>query len=74
MPGWKVIYDLPAIQFQSFNPIPTIELPRPNIVIQAWHPRRVKSIIAPSNNSFVGLVDENTALKYPRYRLKCLRS
>ncbi len=38
---------------------------KPNIVIYSWYPRGVKSVIASGCSNFIGLVDENTVLKYP---------
>lgn len=42
-----------------------MESPKPDIVIYSWYPRGVKSVIASGGSNFIGLVDENTVLKYP---------
>jgi hypothetical protein len=43
-----------------------MEIPEPDIIIYAWYPRGVKSVIASGSSNFIGLVDENTVLKYPQ--------
>ncbi|KAL5323491.1 hypothetical protein ACEPPN_008028 [Leptodophora sp. 'Broadleaf-Isolate-01'] len=43
-----------------------MEIPEPDLIVHAWYPRGVKSTIASGSNSFIGLVDENTVLKYPQ--------
>ncbi|PMD54983.1 uncharacterized protein K444DRAFT_645834 [Hyaloscypha bicolor E] len=43
-----------------------MEIPEPDLIVHAWYPRGVKSVIASGSNSFIGLVDENTVLKYPQ--------
>ena len=44
----------------------TMELPEPDIITYPWFPRGVKNIIASGGSHFVGLVDDNTVLKYPQ--------
>ncbi|OCL04049.1 kinase-like protein [Glonium stellatum] len=43
-----------------------MEIPEADIVIYAWCPRGVQNVIASGGNNFIGLVDENTVLKYPQ--------
>jgi hypothetical protein len=43
-----------------------MEIPEPDIITYAWYPRGVKSVIASGGNNYIGLVDENTVLKYPQ--------
>jgi hypothetical protein len=53
-------------RFQTFlNPKSTMEVLEPDIAIHGRYPRRVKSVIASSSNYFIGVIDENTVLKYP---------
>jgi hypothetical protein len=47
-----------------------VEIPEPNIIIYAWYPRGVKSVIALGTSNFIGLVDKNTVLKYPQIPLE----
>ncbi|PVH79411.1 kinase-like protein [Cadophora sp. DSE1049] len=47
-----------------------MEVPEPDIIIHAWYPRGVKRVIASGSNSFIGLIDENTVLKYPQLPLE----
>jgi hypothetical protein len=42
-----------------------MESPKPDIVIYSWYSRGVKSVIASGGSNFIGLVDENTVLKFP---------
>ncbi len=43
-----------------------MESPKPDIVINSWYPRGVKEVIATGGSNFIGLIDENTVLKYPQ--------
>ena len=47
-----------------------MEIPEPDLIVHAWYPRRVTSVIASGSNSFIGLVDENTILKFPQLPLE----
>ena len=47
-----------------------MEISEPHIIIHAWYPRGVKNVIASGSNSLIGLIDENTVLKYPQLPLK----
>ena len=42
-----------------------MEILKPDIIIYSWYPRGVKSVIASGGSNFIGLIDENTVLKYP---------
>ncbi|MCJ1473155.1 hypothetical protein MMC13_001806 [Lambiella insularis] len=42
-----------------------MDIPKPDIVIYSWYPRGVERVIASGGSHFIGLVDENTVLKYP---------
>jgi len=42
-----------------------METPKPDITSNAWLPNGVECIIACGSNSLIGLVDEDTVLKYP---------
>jgi hypothetical protein len=43
-----------------------MEIHEPDLMIYDWYPRGVKNIIASGNNHLIGLIDENTVLKYPQ--------
>ncbi|MCJ1382442.1 hypothetical protein MMC17_005555 [Xylographa soralifera] len=45
-----------------------MDSPKADITIYAWYPRGVEKVIASGGNHFIGLVDENTVLKYRSLR------
>jgi hypothetical protein len=47
-----------------------MQIPEPDIIIYAWYPCGVKSVIASGSSNFIGLVDENIILKYPQIPLE----
>src|SRR5262245_52306497 len=38
----------------------------PDIIIYPWYPRGVKTILASGANNYIGLIDDDTVLKYPQ--------
>lgn len=43
-----------------------MDVPEADIIIYDWHPEGVQRVLASGSSNFIGLVDEQTVLKYPQ--------